>query len=97
MELKLVPDFYCDENVVVFGVDNSSSVHIDNRKKDISVLGKGPTQGLENATITTEAKYSINFSRSKRKLCQVCIIMETIAFRLLMTQKFINSKEKILK
>ena len=27
----------------------SSSVHIDNKKKDILVLGKGPTQGLEHA------------------------------------------------
>ena len=25
----------------------SSSAHIDNKKKDISVLGKGPTQGLK--------------------------------------------------
>ena len=26
----------------------SSPVHIDNRKKDILVLGEGPTQGLEH-------------------------------------------------
>ena len=26
----------------------SSSAHIDNKKKDILVIGKGPTQGLEN-------------------------------------------------
>ena len=33
-------------NVVIFGVDMSSSPHFDNKKKDISILGKGPTQGL---------------------------------------------------
>ena len=29
------------ENVLIFGVDMSSSAHIDNKKKDIQVLGKG--------------------------------------------------------
>ena len=30
-----------DRNVVIFGVDMSSSSHIDNKKKDILFLGKG--------------------------------------------------------
>ena len=47
----------------------SSSAHIDNKGKDISILGKGPTQGLDDTTLTTEAKYLINFSRSQRKFC----------------------------
>ena len=34
------------QNVLIFGADISSSAHIDNKKKDILVLGKGPTQGL---------------------------------------------------
>ena len=33
-------------NVIIFGVDMSSSTN--NRKKDIVILGKGPTQGLEH-------------------------------------------------
>ena len=33
------------------------------------VLGKDPTQGLDDTTITAEAEYSINFSRSERKIC----------------------------
>ena len=32
------------QNVIIFGVDMSSSVHIHNKKKDILILGKGPTQ-----------------------------------------------------
>ena len=47
----------------------SSSVHIDNKKKDILIPGKGPTQGLDDTTLTAEVQYSINFSRSNRKLC----------------------------
>ena len=35
------------QNVLIFGVDMSSSAHIDNKKKGILVLGKGPTQGLQ--------------------------------------------------
>ena len=46
----------------------SSSIHIDNKKKDILVLGRGPTQGLES-TRTAERMYSINFTVKKRKFC----------------------------
>ena len=42
-----------DQNILTFGVDMSSSGHIDKKKKDILVLGKGPTQGLEH-TLTAE-------------------------------------------
>ena len=46
----------------------SSSAHIDNKKKDILVLGKGPTQGLKH-TLTSEKIYSINFTVTKKKFC----------------------------
>ena len=35
-----------------------SSPHIDNKKKDILILSKGPTQGLEH-TLTAESMYSL--------------------------------------
>ena len=44
----------------------SSSAHIDNKKKDISVLGQGPTQGLEHK-LTAEKMNSINFTVTKKK------------------------------
>ena len=56
------------QNVLIFGVDMSSSAHIDNKKKDILVLGKGPTQGLEH-TLTAEKMYSINFTVTRKKIC----------------------------
>ena len=49
------------KNVINFGVDMSSSVHIDNNKKDILILDKGSTQGLDDTTLSSEAQYSINF------------------------------------
>ena len=53
-------------NVIIFGVDMSHSVHVDNKKKDILILGKGPAQGLDDTTLTSEKKYSINFTVSKK-------------------------------
>ena len=32
------------QNVLIFGVDMSNTIHIDNKGKDILVLGRGPTQ-----------------------------------------------------
>ena len=46
----------------------SFSAHIDIKKKDILVLGKGPTQGLEH-TLTAEKMYTINFTVTKKKFC----------------------------
>ena len=56
------------QNVLIFGADMSSSIHINNKKKDILVLGRGPMQGLES-TLTAEKIYSINFTVTKKKLC----------------------------
>ena len=56
------------QNKLIFGADMSSSIHIDNNKKDIFVLGKGPTQGLES-TLTAEKMYSINLTVTTKKFC----------------------------
>ena len=40
----------------------SSSVHVDNKKKDILILGEGSTQGLGEHSLTAEKMYSINFT-----------------------------------
>ena len=45
----------------------NSSVHVDNKEKDILVLSEGPTQGLLDTTLTTEAKYHINFTQSGKR------------------------------
>ena len=55
-----IPGGEFGQNVLICGVDMSSFAHIDNKKKFILVLGKGPTQGLEQ-TWTAEKMYSINF------------------------------------
>ena len=72
------------KNVIIFGVDRSWFVRIDNKKIDILILGKWPTQGLDDTALRAEAQYLVNFSRSNRKLC---IIMGATVFYLLMLQK----------
>ena len=53
------------KNAIIFGADMSSSVHIDNKNKDILVLGEAPTQGLDNTTLAAEVKYPINFTQPR--------------------------------
>ena len=36
-----------EKNVIISGADMSSSVHIDNKNKDVFILGEGPTHGLD--------------------------------------------------
>ena len=50
------------KNVIIFGADMSSSVHIDNINKDILILGEKLTQGLDDTTLTAEGKYPVNFT-----------------------------------
>ena len=68
----------------------SSSVDIDNKNKDILILGEGTTQVLDDTTLTAETKYPINFMQSGKRF--VYAIMEATVSFLLMLQKYINSK-----
>ena len=57
------------KNVIISGADMNSTVHIDNKGKDILILGDGPTQRLVGTTFTAEARYSMNFTQSNRTFC----------------------------
>ena len=56
------------KNVKMFGADMNSSIHVDNKEKDILILGIGPTQGLGEHSLTAKKIYSINFSRGGKKV-----------------------------
>ena len=56
-----LPNFDLVKSAKNFGVDNGSSVHIDNNKNDIIILHKGRTQVLNDTTIAVEAEYSTDF------------------------------------
>ena len=93
------PDIGLGRNVIIFGVDIGSSTKIGNRKKDILILGKGPTQGLEH-TLSAEKMYSINFTERHKEFCLSLRYNGANSYLLvywLMVKKFINSKQKILR
>ena len=45
----------------------SSSVHFDNKRKDIVILPEEPRQGLDDTTLTTKAIYPINFTQINKR------------------------------
>ena len=55
------------KHVIIFEADISSSVHMDNENKDILIIGEGPIQGLDDAKLTADAKYSINFTQPRKR------------------------------
>ena len=66
----LLPDGSFGRNVVIFGVDKSSSVHVGNKGKGKDkILGTGPTQGLGEYSLTAEKMYSIDFIDHRKKCC----------------------------
>ena len=44
------------KNVIILGADLSSSVHIDNKIKDILIFHEGSTQKSDDTTLTPEAQ-----------------------------------------
>ena len=49
--------------VINFVADMSSSMHVDNKRKDILILGEEPTHGFDVTTLTAEVK------KKKKKIC----------------------------
>ena len=43
------------------------SMHIDNKNKDILILGERATQILDDTTLTPEEKHPINFTQSGKR------------------------------
>ena len=59
-----LPDGIVGRNVIIFGADLSSSVHVDNKKRHFY---EGSTQGLDDTTLTAEVKYPINFTHPNKR------------------------------
>ena len=92
-----IPNFDWGKNVITFGVDMSSSGRANNKIKDILILGKGETQGLDNTTQTAEAEYSIRFSRCQRIFCLSLHCNGSNSFLFVNGTKYMTLKQKILK
>ena len=82
------------KDVIIFGADMSSSIHIDNKNKDILILDKGPTQGLDDITLTAGAKYLINFTQLGKKLVLSLHYNESNSFLFINITKIYQFKAK---
>ena len=85
------------KNVIIFGVDMSSFVHVDNNKKFILIFGEGPTQRLDDTAVTAEKKYSINFTVNRIKFCLSLHYNCAKSYVFVNGTEIIDSKQKILK
>ena len=56
-------------NVMMFGVDNGSSSHTDNRKTTFLILGKGQTYGINGSFGSPEKTFKIDFSKARTTFC----------------------------
>ena len=74
----------------------SSSLHVNIRKNHILLLGKGPTQGLNNTTLAAKKEYAINFREQHNKIC-LSLHYNSANRYLLTVMNYKNSKQKILK
>ena len=57
------------KNVIIFGTDMSSSGHVDNREKDVLIVGHGPVQRSDDTASNAEKAYAVNFSEQQKKFC----------------------------
>ena len=77
-----------------FAADMSSSAHIDNTGKDILILGEGPTQGLDDTTLTVEAIYPINFTQPNKRFALSLHYNGSNSFLFVNTTKIYQFKAK---
>ena len=75
----------------------SSSVHVDNKEKDILILGESPIQGLDGTTLTAKKCIQSTLMKRKRNFASAFIITEQTVIYLLMVYKLLGLKQKILK
>ena len=55
------------KNVKMFGADMNSSIHVDNKEKDILILGTDPTQGFGVHSLTAETCILLILARVQKK------------------------------
>ena len=56
-------------NFIIFGVDNSSSSHVDNGKNNFLVLREDWTYGINGSLDAPKRKFDINFSEANTTFC----------------------------
>ena len=74
-------------NVIIFGVDNSSSSHADNLKNNFLILGDGDTFSINGSFGALEKNLVLILVKQTQNFAWVYIIMLIIVICLLMEKK----------
>ena len=74
-------------NVLIFGVDESSLVHANNKGNNIYVMGDLFVQRINDTTLYAEKVYSQTFTQPSKKFVLSCTMMLMIVICLLMVNK----------
>ena len=72
----------------------SSSVYIDNKENYILILAEGPTEGLDDAKLTAEAKHPINSTQSGKRFVLSLHYNGSSSFLFVNTTKIYHFKAK---
>ena len=56
-------------NLVILGAGMGFSVHANNKTKNVSIVGEGFTQRLEDTTLYAKKMYPINFTVTRKQFC----------------------------
>ena len=83
------------KNVILFAADINSSVHVDHKGKDTLIFVERPTSRLDDMTLTTEAKYPINFTQLGKRFVLSLNYNGSNSFCFLMLQTYISSKQTL--
>ena len=57
------------KNIIIFGPHMSSFEYIDDKKKDVLILSKDPTDVLDDTALTAEKEYPTNCTEQQKKFC----------------------------
>ena len=82
---SFVNDFH--QNIIIFGVDNSSSPHADKHKNNISVLGEGPIYDVNGSFVQQRKSLVLTLLRQRQHFASVNITIMIIIFCLLTSLK----------
>ena len=72
----------------------SSSVYIDNKENYILILAEGPTEGLDDAKLTAEAKHPIKSTQSGKRFVLSLHYNGSSSFLFVNTTKIYHFKAK---
>ena len=82
-------------NVIIVGVDNSSSSHSDNCNNKFLITDQVSTYGINGSFGSLEKKFSLILVKQTQNFAWACIMMLMIVICLLMEKKYLSLKSTI--